>query len=319
MKFTFALIIIGLTLVLGNHEFNEEKLITRQSIEELKSKATFEVFDYENHPFKDFTHKQFLQKLGSNTSLKNIKREIVYGDSNGLPTSFHIQDKWPQCLHPIRDQEACGSCWAFAATEVLSDRFCIATNSTINVVLSPQDLVSCDWTNFGCNGGEVEESWEYLKKEGVVTDECLPYASGKDRFNRLCPFPFLEEGHKCKNGTFIKYKVSSHKPYYTIGDAKTTLFNEGPIEAAFGIYSDFPSYKGGVYRQTSEQLLGHHTVKVIGWGVDTDGTEYWIAANSWNVNWGENGFFRIAFGQSGFEQSLWAGIPLIEVSNSFLN
>ena len=96
-----------------------------------------------------------------------------HGNSNGLPTSFHINDKWPQCLHPIRDQEAYGSRWEIAANEVLSDRFCIATNATINVVLSLQDLVSCDLRNMGCNGGDVEKSWDYLKEVVVVTDECL--------------------------------------------------------------------------------------------------------------------------------------------------
>ncbi|ETN75781.1 hypothetical protein NECAME_12141 [Necator americanus] len=33
---------------------------------------------------------------------------------------------------------------------------------------------------------------------------------------------------------------------------------------------------------------GGHSVKIIGWGVD-NGTAYWLIANSWSKDWGENG------------------------------
>ena len=79
------------------------------------------------------------------------------------------------------------------------------------------------------------------------------------------------------------------------------------------------SYRGGVYRRKSSNLLGGHAVKIVGWGKDTDGTEYWIVANSWNTTWGEQGFFRIAFGECGFEDSLWAGQPHLDVMDRFLN
>lgn len=53
------------------------------------------------------------------------------------PTSFDWREIQPECVHPIRDQGKCGSCWANAASEVLSDRFCIHSNASVNVVLSP--------------------------------------------------------------------------------------------------------------------------------------------------------------------------------------
>jgi cathepsin B len=54
------------------------------------------------------------------------------------------------------------------------------------------------------------------------------------------------------------------------------------------------SYRGGVYRRKSSNLLGGHAVKIVGWGKDTDGTEYWIVANSWNTTWGDKGYIRLA-------------------------
>jgi Papain family cysteine protease len=66
--------------------------------------------------------------------------------------NLSIQEpNWLDCVYPIRDQAKCGSCWAFGVTEPFSDRICIASNGTTNVVLAPQDLVSCDWWDRGCN------------------------------------------------------------------------------------------------------------------------------------------------------------------------
>jgi cathepsin B len=76
-----------------------------------------------------------------------------------LPVDFDPRaagEKFAACIHPIRDQAQCGSCWAFGATEALSDRFCIAGR---DVILSPQDLVSCDLNNYGCNGGYLNLAW----------------------------------------------------------------------------------------------------------------------------------------------------------------
>lgn len=313
MKVYFGIILVTLASFAAA---NSDYLFTRESIEELKSKAKFDVVDYENHPFKDLTREEIVNRLGLLTDANTPLESVVYGESSmDLPTSFHYKDKWPQCFHPIRDQQSCGSCWAFSASEVLSDRFCIATNGATNVVLSPQDLVSCDKSDLGCQGGYVNKSWDYIKNTGIVSDECLPYTSGKGS-SGTCPF--TSGSNSCKSGTYKKYKVVSHQQYKTISQAKETIFTEGPIEAAFTVYDDFMSYKGGVYRRTSSRVLGGHAVKVVGWGQDTDGTEYWIVANSWNVGWGEQGFFRIAFGECGFEGSLWAGKPLVDTKETFL-
>lgn len=53
------------------------------------------------------------------------------------PASFDARTQWPNYIHEIRDQGRCGSCWAFGATEALSDRFTIATNGAVNLDFSP--------------------------------------------------------------------------------------------------------------------------------------------------------------------------------------
>lgn len=300
-----VILMIGVVAVLAHSEAH----ITKEHIEKLKSVATFEVIDHESHPFKNWSISDIRSKLGLLRRDTPSKKTVIYGDDNSdLPENFDSRVQWKNCVHPIRDQQSCGSCWAFAASEVLSDRFCIATQGKTNVVLSPQDLVSCDANDFGCDGGYLDKSWDYLQETGIVTDECLPYKSGSGD-SGVCPFT---NSQKCKKGTFKKYKVSSHGQHRSIAEAKASIFEHGPIEAGFDVYDDFMSYSGGIYRRTSNSLLGGHAVKVVGWGKDAnDGTEYWIVANSWNVGWGERGFFRIAFGECGFEDDLWSGIPAV--------
>merc|ERR1712228_511353 len=68
----------------------------------------------------------------------------------------------------IRDQSNCGCCWAFAGAEAASDRMCIATNATIMLPLSAQDV--CFNANFdGCDGGMIDTPWSFIKSTGAVT------------------------------------------------------------------------------------------------------------------------------------------------------
>ncbi|KAG0444881.1 hypothetical protein HPB47_013273 [Ixodes persulcatus] len=62
-----------------------------------------------------------------------------------LPESFDAREKWSHrdSIHLIRDQSGCGSCWAFGATEAMSDRVCIHSNGKIQVNISAEDLLDC--------------------------------------------------------------------------------------------------------------------------------------------------------------------------------
>lgn len=61
------------------------------------------------------------------------------------------------------------------------------------------------------------------------------------------------------------------------------------------MHEDFFNYRSGIYTPTTPNVVGLHAIKVVGYGYDLNtGTNYWTAANSWGVSWGENGYFRIA-------------------------
>jgi len=218
-----------------------------------------------------------------------------------LPTSFNAVDQWPSCMHAVRDQARCGSCWAFSASEVLSDRTCIEGGD--NVVLSPQDMVSCDMSNYGCQGGYLDKTWDYMSTTGIVTDACYPYTSGSGQ-RGTCK-------HSCSgSGTWKKYHSQRYSTFRNVNAIKQELYTNGPIQTGFTVYSDFMSYKSGVYVHTSGGKLGGHAVKIVGWG-QSGSTPYWIVANSWGTGWGLNGYFWMGMNQCGFEQQGIAGMAQV--------
>jgi cathepsin B len=263
----------------------------------------------ENDVFKGKTISQIRHMFGAYLLDKeNNLPKFSYNISGAaLPDAFDSRTQWPQCrtIGNIRNQGQCGSCWAFSATEVMSDRYCIASQGRINKLLSPQDMVSCDSGDYGCQGGYLQKLWQYYEATGTVTDACFPYKSFYGDVP-VCPT-------QCVPGspdTWTKYKAASGstKNFEDVESAMTDLMNKGPIQAGFKVYNDFFTYKSGVYRHLTGGFAGGHAVKIIGWGKDAESNlDYWIVANSWGDSWGLNGFFWIEKGNNecDIESNLW--------------
>lgn len=66
----------------------------------------------------------------------------------------------------------------------------------------------------------------------------------------------------------------------------------------------------GIYKKVYGNAVGRHAIRILGWGIE-NGESYWLAANSWNSDWGENGFFKIRRGNNecGVENTIIAGLP----------
>lgn len=286
-----------------------QRILKAEDLQTIKSKASWESYDIEENPFRDFTLSQVKSFLGTNLMWDNHNLHLLVDNDDhsvaaNLPKEFDSRTQWPDCVLPVRNQEHCGSCWAFSGSSVLQDRFCIASKGQVKVELSPQDMVSCDSGNYACQGGMLDKAWSFLEKTGIVADKCLPYVSGDGQNVPHCPHG------TCSDSTmkFTKYRAvaGSSKPLSCPAQIKEELYKNGPVQTGFIVYEDFMHYKSGVYNHTHGQQLGGHAVKIVGWG-EENGVEYWIAQNSWGPSWGENGFFRIQFGECFFDQNAYVG------------
>jgi cathepsin B len=282
-------------------------LLKPETVEDIKSKASWETYDWDENPFKDYSHDEIHAIFGATLMWDehNIPMLIDEDDhSEILPEEFDSRKQWPDCVFPVRDQQHCGSCWAFSAAEVLTDRFCIKSQGKIKEVLSPQDFVSCNTDNHGCHGGQLDVTWDYLETTGITTDQCTPYVSGDGKNVPHCSHGVCADGQT----KYTKYRVvlDSSKSLTSSSQIKKEIIANGPVQTGFIVYEDFMHYKGGIYKHTSGNQLGGHAVKIVGWGKEED-KEYWIAQNSWGPNWAENGYFRIAFGECLFDSNGYAG------------
>jgi len=244
------------------------------------------------------------------------------------PTAFDARTYWSNCttIRQIRDQSACGSCWAFGAVEAMSDRYCIHNNVILEI--SAQDMNSCCTScGMGCGGGYPSSAWQYWQATGVVSCACSPYTLPSCDHHEVnssnpCPsneYPTPPCVKKCNDTEIWNTALHHGKNVYAITTGNvdqiaTEIMTNGPVETAFDVYEDFLYYTSGVYVHKTGEYLGGHAVKILGWGVDTNNTglPYWIVANSWNPTWGLQGYFWIVKGRNevGIESEIDAGIPL---------
>jgi len=216
-------------------------------------------------------------------------------DSGGtvLPDNFDWRNVGGKnYITSIKDQGNCGSCWAFGAVATFEGNInAYYNNETIDYDLSEQDLVSCFLPGScgpGANQYEIEKIFsDYAKNTGITTESCFPYSATDSSCN------------KCSNWNLDSVKDSDYYAISLTNDLqenirliKEAVVNYGPVEVGFYVYADFPDYSGGIYQHTTENFLGGHAVSIVGFG-KYDGRDYYIVKNSWGLNWGENGYFRI--------------------------
>lgn len=155
-----------------------------------------------------------------------------------LPNIFDGREVWKKFLTRIRNQGKCGSCWAFATSSALADRFNILSRGKLNILLSPTKMLLCDFMGKeldidnpelqsdlvhelnakalslgACHGNTLLDAWRYLYNYGTVSEECIPYDKtvGADlvfesisKFSRNDRLPFCssvsgELGDMCAN------------------------------------------------------------------------------------------------------------------------
>jgi cathepsin B len=218
-----------------------------------------------------------------------------------------MRTKYGSCgsIKTVNNQGQCGGCWAFSVTETLGDRFC--SQLGVNVVLSAQDLLSCDdqGEDKGCNGGFTEDGFDFISDNGVKTASCAPFINETEGFCRTnCVSPSeAPTEYWCGFSQYIDSNITK---------IQAELFSHGSISAVFEVFEDFFQYKSGVYRHVTGSYAGLHAVTLMGWGTE-NGEDYWLVKNSWGYSFGLDGYFKIARGLEvngcNFEGGLTAATP----------
>jgi len=311
MRFLFALV-FAFALVRAS-------LLSDEAKAKMLSKPMTWTPDF-NNKFASLTKDEARRMMGLDES--RLQTSFFQAAKNGyltpykatgvaLPDNFDSRVQWPGCVHQVRDQGACGSCWAFGAVESVSDRFCVASNHSVDVRLSTQQLVSCNLEGMeACGGGEPITAMRYISMYGLPLESCVPYVSGQNGDVPDCPSSCVNSSQPFN---LFSTQLTSLKWHITVEGAQEDVFASGPVEACFSVYEDFMSYASGVYQYTTGDYLGGHCVEIVGWGVTSSNVPYWIVRNSWGPSWGMKGYFWIRRGtnECGFEREVFSVLPTL--------
>ena len=182
----------------------------------------------------------------------------------------------------VKDQGYCGSCWAFSATEQIESDAIRLGLLTTSDTLSPEQIVQCDTMDDGCDGGNTETAFEYVKMAGgIETEDAYPYTSYYD-----------VTGSCTSNSTDFLVTVDE---YYSLADEDamiTHMFSTGTISICLDA-SSWSSYVSGIITTCGMDV--DHCVQAVGINMD-DG--YWIVRNSWGTEWGNEGYIWLEVGSN---------------------
>ena len=246
-----------------------------------------------------------------------------------LPGEFNPIKVWGNFLSPVRNQGACGDCYAQSVVSVLTDRFNLLTLGQFFQTLSAREVTVCDGalmkgitpsntaevnmqahSTIGCTGNTIYNVVEFLYMYGAVPRTCFDSEIAKSKGFDLqnlttdSSLPFCSQMigidfNKCLDGKtparFFRI-VSKNNVGNDPQEIKHAIYHWGPVASGFMIYSNFLNGYDGttIYMGPgdTDTLQGGHAIKILGWGQE-NGVEYWWCCNSWGVSWGLLGYFRM--------------------------
>ena len=220
--------------------------------------------------------------------LKSVESKLVVVSTFIAPENVKFPESvdWRSngAVTKVKNQGACGSCWAFSATGALEGQNFRKTGKLVS--LSEQNLIDCSeqFGNNGCQGGLMDFAFQYIKENhGIDTEESYPYEAEDDK----CRFSPKNIG--ADDVGFVDI------PQGDEAALMKAVASIGPVSIAIDASQEsFQFYSTGVYQEhrcSSREL--DHGVLIVGYGTE-NGQDYWLVKNSWGSGWGDNGYIKMA-------------------------
>uniref|UniRef100_A0A914P9Y4 Uncharacterized protein n=1 Tax=Panagrolaimus davidi TaxID=227884 RepID=A0A914P9Y4_9BILA len=213
--------------------------------------------------FTHLTKEEFSKRVMTERPIlpRNPEEFLPQNFSTKAPTYFDWRSQ--NVVTSIKDQEDCGSCYAFGSAAVVESYTAIKTRAFK-----------------GCTYGYLKSALNIAKTTGLV---------------KASSYPYQDRQGSCQSLSGPQFKISNYI-YLTDENAiANALYNNGPILFLIVCPSALQHYTGGVFSMDEEicmaDKIGYHSPVIVGYSSD-----YWIVKNSWGTYWGENGYLRLKRG-----------------------
>ena len=234
-------------------------------------------------------------------SASNAKFDLRDPDLNGVYND--------STLTPMRNQGACGSCWAFAAYGSLEGQ--IKGLSTVDIDLSENNLKHNSGFSLGpCDGGNMSMTIAYLSRvDGPVLEADDPYIDNSTGANNSA-----EANRYIESIKLLPARTSTSDIDYM----KQALVDKGPLYVSMAVNGGTAGENSGgvTYDEATfsfyapEPVYPNHGVVVVGWDDNYQAQGQvgaFIVRNSWGMNWGEDGYFYVPYTDQSLAFFDWIG------------
>lgn len=231
--------------------------------------------------FADLTHGEFRQMhLAQPKSIYKASTKAAHVDVKSLPAEVDWRDEG--YVTPIKDQGQCGSCWTFSAVVSMEGQHFKSAGTLES--LSEQQLLDCVHPfEDGCNGGFMDDAFEYAVGKGMNSESSYPYQA----VDQSCAYD--------ANGIVATISGYTDVTAYSEDALQDAVANVGPISIGIDAsHMSFQFYSDGVYTPSvcSSYSLDHG-VAAVGYG-NYNGDDFWMVKNSWGTGWGMEGYIMMA-------------------------
>ena len=211
--------------------------------------------------------------------------EMNYGNTHPNSTEYKAAScssiDWRQygAVTSVKNQGQCGSCWTFAVAAAYETCQKIAGNQIDN--LSEQEILDCDRTDYGCNGGYPANAFKWIQQNGGICQLAKYNYVGYQQ--SYC--------YKSYCSNYGKRITKYTNVYRTEGGLQAAVCTGAVTVAIQADQQAFQFYKSGVLTGSCGTQLDH-AVTVVGFGYQGN-QQYWLIKNSWGTGWGDGGYIKL--------------------------
>jgi C1A family cysteine protease len=209
--------------------------------------------------------------------------------SSTMPSPSNPQFSWRDKITPVKNQQFCGSCWAFAVAGAFEGSASLLNGELMDV--AEQQLVNClpahpQTAGDNCKGHLPYLAADWLTGSGFATERDVPYVARMT----ACQSNFGKPDLRAASWGFVDEVDPRRVPNKDL--LKEAIATHGPVSASVFVNEPFQSYAGGVFDENAAGR-SNHAVVIVGWD---DARGAWHLRNSWGSGWGEDGYMWIKYG-----------------------